>query len=153
VVSLAAAYLAPAGIALFVRRRVAEPEMRLLLAAYAVLAGFVWITLQVRQAFHPETMLLSAAPIEEAQLWAWSGAWLGYGILLMVLGVRLGRRVLRLTALGMIGLVCLKVFLVDMADLTGLWRVMSFLGLGLALIGLAALHRRSVPPGHTSQDG
>ncbi|HTC10121.1 MAG TPA: DUF2339 domain-containing protein [Acetobacteraceae bacterium] len=153
VLSLATAYLAPAGIALFVRRHVAERDMRLLLAGYAVLAGFVWITLQVRQAFHPAAMQFAAARIEEAELWAWSGAWLGYGIVLMVLGVRQGHRPLRLTALGMIGLVCLKVFLVDMADLTGLWRVMSFLGLGLALIGLAALHRRFVLPGHQGRHG
>ncbi len=46
----------------------------------------------------------------------------------------------------MVGLVCLKVFLVDMADLTGLWRVLSFLGLGLALIGLGVVHRRFVLP-------
>jgi uncharacterized membrane protein len=39
-----------------------------------------------------------------------------------------------------------KVFLIDMADLTGLWRVVSFLGLGLALIGLGAAHRRFVLP-------
>jgi uncharacterized membrane protein len=32
-----------------------------------------------------------------------------------------------------------------MAQLTGLWRVLSFLGLGLVLIGLGSLHRRSVP--------
>jgi uncharacterized membrane protein len=152
-VSLAAAYLAPAGIALFIRRSVAGRHMRLLLAGYAVLAGFVWITLQIRQAFHPAAMQFDSAPFEEAELWAWSGAWLGYGILLMALGLRLGHRLLRLTALGMIGLVCLKVFLVDMADLTGLWRVMAFLGLGLALIGLAALHRRFVPPGHQDQHG
>lgn len=80
VLSLATAYLAPAGIALFVRRRVAERDMRLLLAGYAVLAGFVWITLQVREAFHPGAMQFAAARIEEAELWAWSGAWLGYGI-------------------------------------------------------------------------
>jgi uncharacterized membrane protein len=43
-----------------------------------------------------------------------------------------------------IALVCGKVFLFDMAQLTGLLRVLSFLGLGLTLIGLGALHRRLV---------
>jgi uncharacterized membrane protein len=33
-----------------------------------------------------------------------------------------------------------------MSDLTGLWRVLSFLGLGLALIGLGVVHRRFVLP-------
>ncbi len=64
----------------------------------------------------------------------------------MVQGIRSDERRLRLAALGVIGLVCAKVFLIDMADLTGLWRVLSFLGLGLALIGLGAVHRRFVLP-------
>ncbi|HKM62167.1 MAG TPA: DUF2339 domain-containing protein [Acidisphaera sp.] len=49
---------------------------------------------------------------------------------------------LRTIALGVIALVCAKVFFVDMGELTGLWRVLSFLGLGLALIGLGAVHRQ-----------
>jgi uncharacterized membrane protein len=54
--------------------------------------------------------------------------------------------VLRLAALAVVGLVCAKVFLIDMSGLTGLWRVLSFLGLGLALIGLGVVHRRFVLP-------
>ena len=46
----------------------------------------------------------------------------------MAVGVRLGRQALRLTALALVGIVCLKIFLVDTAELTGLWRVASFLG-------------------------
>ena len=38
----------------------------------------------------------------------------------------------------------LKVFLVDMDDLTGLWRVASFFGLGLALVGIGFLYQRLV---------
>jgi uncharacterized membrane protein len=146
IASLLAAYLAPAALAVLGRRRLSDPKLRHILAAYAVIAGFVWITLQIRQIFHPTSMALSASPIEEAELWAWSGAWLGYGIVLMSLGIRANNRALRLTALGVVGLVCVKVFLIDMADLTGLWRVVSFLGLGLALIGLGAVHRRFVLP-------
>jgi uncharacterized membrane protein len=48
--------------------------------------------------------------------------------------------------MAVVGLVCAKVFLVDMSDLAGLWRVLSFLGLGLALIGLGAVYRRFVLP-------
>jgi uncharacterized membrane protein len=35
-----------------------------------------------------------------------------------------------------------KVFLVDASDLTGLYRVASFLGLGLSLIGIGYLYQR-----------
>jgi uncharacterized membrane protein len=146
IVSLLAAYLIPAALAVLASRRIAIPQVRRSLGTYALVAAFAWITLQIRQLFHPGSMSLIFAPIEDAELWAWSGAWLAYGIALMVLGIRVGDRLLRLTALGVVGLVCAKVFLVDMADLTGLWRVLSFLGLGLALIGLGAIHRRFVLP-------
>jgi uncharacterized membrane protein len=89
--------------------------------------------------------------IDDAELWAWSGAWLAYGVALMVLGIRTEQRLLRLAALAVVALVCLKVFLIDMADLTGLWRVLSFLGLGLALIGLGVVHRRFVLPTQKEQ--
>ncbi len=153
VLSLLAAYFVPAGLAMLACRSLAEPELRRTLSAYALAAGFAWISLQIRQWFHPGAMSLISTPVDEAELWAWSGAWLAYGIALMALGIRRDSRMLRLTALGVIGLVCVKAFLVDMADLTGLWRVLSFLGLGLALIGLGAVHRRFVLPAQRDRDG
>jgi uncharacterized membrane protein len=149
--ALMAAYLAPALLAVLACRRLPDGGIRRGLGAYAVVGGFAWITLQIRQWFHPEGMELLSVPVEDAELWAWSGGWLVYGIGLMVLGIRSGLRKLRLAALGVIGLVCAKVFLVDMAGLAGLWRVLSFLGLGLALIGLGAVYRRFVLPGKADQ--
>jgi uncharacterized membrane protein len=150
---LLAAYLVPAGLAVLACRKLPSPGLRTVAGAYAVLAGFTWITLQVRQVFHPAAMGFPGMPVEAAELWLWSGAWLAYGIGLMVLGIRSGQRLLRLTALGVIGLVCGKVFAIDMSDLTGLWRVLSFLGLGLALIGLGVVYRRFVLPGRDGASG
>lgn len=48
---------------------------------------------------------------------------------------------LRKIAMAGIGLTIAKVFLVDMAGLSGLIRVLSFMGLGLALLGLTWLNR------------
>lgn len=146
VLTLFAAYLAPALLAVLANRKIPIAKLRPYVGAYAVLAGFVWITLQIRQFFHPGQMGFRAAPIEAAELWGWSGSWLVYGIGLMGQAIRTGHRLLRLTALGVIGLVCAKVFVIDMAGLTGLWRVLSFLGLGLALIGLGVVYRRFVLP-------
>ncbi len=64
------------------------------------------------------------------------------GAVLMAAGLRTGQRPLRLAALGLVGLVTARVFLLDMSDLQGLWRVLSFLG--LSLIGLGAFYRRFV---------
>ncbi|PPQ26855.1 DUF2339 domain-containing protein [Rhodopila globiformis] len=153
VADLLAAYLAPAGLAALACRALPSPDLRTLAGGYAVLAGFAWITLQIRQVFHPAAMAFPETPAEAAELWLWSGAWLAYGVGLMVLGIRSGRRALRLTALGVVGLVCVKVFAVDMSDLAGLWRVLSFLGLGLALIGLGVVYRRFVLPGRDGATG
>ena len=112
------------------------------LSAYALAAAFTWINLAVRHAFHPDALALWAAPVEDAELWAYSGAWLLLGAALLGWGVRAGRRPARLAALALAGLASAKVFAVDMADLDGLWRVLSFGGLGLSLIGLSAFYRR-----------
>jgi len=141
-------YLAPALLAVLALRLVTIAQLRPVLGGYAIIAGFAWIGLQIRDLFHPGAMGLGNSRIEDAELWAWSGAWLIYGAGLMVLGIRTRGRALRMAALGIVGLVAAKVFLVDMGDLTGLWRVLSFLALGLILIAVGAVYRRFVlPPG------
>lgn len=123
----------------------AEPEgFRQALATYALAALFAWVTLEVRRSFQPLAMPLEVAPPEGAELYAYSFAWLAFGAALLAAGVRSGARAVRLAALAVIALTVLKAFLVDMAALTGLWRVLSFLGLGLALIGLGWVYRRFV---------
>jgi uncharacterized membrane protein len=53
---------------------------------------------------------------------------------------------LRYAGLAMLLIVSLKVFLIDMGDLTGLYRVVSFLGLGLVLIGIGYIYQRFMRP-------
>jgi uncharacterized membrane protein len=120
--------------------------LRPALLGYALVSAFAWVTLELRHAFHPAALDIDRSPVEEAELWAYSGAWLLFGAALLVAGIRSGARVLRLAALAVMALVTLKVFLVDMSELVGLWRVLSFLGLGLALIALGAVYRRFVVP-------
>ena len=43
-------------------------------------------------------------------------------------------------------LAVLKIFLWDMAELEGLYRVASFLGLGLCMVGLGWFYQRQVLP-------
>jgi uncharacterized membrane protein len=150
--ALLAAYLVPAALAVTARRLGVGAAISRVLGIYALVSGFAWITLQIRYLFHPGRMDLLFGGVEDAELWAWSGAWLVYGVALMMLGIRTGDRLVRMAALGVVGVVCAKVFLIDMSDLTGLFRVMSFLGLGLALIGLGVVHRRFVLPTGASKD-
>ena len=141
--ALLPAYAVPAVLAAWASGRATVPGWaRRMLAGYALLAAFTWVTLEVRHLFHPDAMGLREAPVLESELWAWSGAWMALALGLMAAGVLRGQRELRLAGLGVIALVTAKVFLVDMGGLTGLWRVLSFLGLGLSLIGLGRLYQR-----------
>lgn len=142
-VELAFAYLVPALLtgAALVQRELARALKPL--GLYALLAGFAWLSLGVRLAFNPDAPL-GHAEVTEAEMWTLSGAWLAYGAALMAAGIRLRARSVRLAALGVIAVVVAKVFLLDMAELGGLWRVLSFLGLGLSLIALGAVFRRFV---------
>jgi len=148
--ALLPAYALPALLAALAVARAPEaqapPGLARVIGLYALTAAFAWVTLEVRRAFHAET--IGTAGIGEAEMYAYSGAWLLLGALLLAIGIRSGRREIRLAALAVIALVTLKVFLVDMDALVGLWRVLSFLGLGLALIALGAIYRRFVvvPP-------
>jgi uncharacterized membrane protein len=45
--------------------------------------------------------------------------------------------------MALLGIVIGKIFLIDMAGLEGFWRVAAFMGLGLALLGLAWLYRKA----------
>jgi uncharacterized membrane protein len=109
----------------------------------------------VRRHFNPGFMLLVRAP-GDAELYAYSGAWLVLAGCLLALGIRQRLPALRLGALALIAVTIGKAFLVDMSGLEGLWRVLSFLGLGLALIALGWVYRRFVvvaapaAPGGTS---
>jgi uncharacterized membrane protein len=141
------AYAVPAVLAALAARSpeaAQPPGLRPLLGGYAIAAAFAWVTLSVRHAFHPLDMALAAAVPSDAELYAYSGAWLALGAALLALGIAGRVRALRLAALGLMALTVAKAFLVDMGDLVGLWRVVSFLALGLALIALGWVYRRFV---------
>lgn len=149
------AYLLPALLAVAGSRHPAValvPKLRMVLEGYALFAGLVWLTLEVRHLFNHGSINLDEVPVGDAELWAWSGAWLAYGVIVMGIGIHSGAKHVRLAALGIVGLAAAKVFLVDMSSLVGLWRVVSFLGLGLVLIGLGAAYRHvaGLPPSRTS---
>jgi uncharacterized membrane protein len=71
-----------------------------------------------------------------------SGAWLVAAIGLLLAGVRLPDKALRLAGLVLLTATILKVFLIDAAELEGVLRILSFLALGVALIGIGKLYTR-----------
>jgi uncharacterized membrane protein len=110
--------------------------------AFGLVLGFVCISLWVRQLVHGGDISLFGRPVTDAELYGYSAAWTLYGVALLGLGVKLRTQALRYASAAVVLLTVLKVGLIDASDLTGLYRVASFLGLGVALIGIGYLYQR-----------
>jgi uncharacterized membrane protein len=112
----------------------------LLIAALALLLAFAYVTLMVRRGFQGE--ILSRFGMTDAENWTYSAVWLVFGILLLAAGIFLGSTMVRAASGLVIAVVVCKVFLFDMAALTGALRAASFLGLGAVLIVIGRLYQR-----------
>jgi len=133
------AYGLPAvmGLLLF---RYYEAAFRKHAAVFACAAGFIFINLEIRHLWQGGLDIDDV--MGNGELYTYSIVWLVLAIVTLLAGsIRLGPWVYR-AGLGLLVLVIAKIFLVDMADLEGLLRVASFMGLGLSLLGLAYLYQR-----------
>jgi uncharacterized membrane protein len=105
----------------------------------AIAAALVATLAAVRQAAHGSFL---TGPIGTGENYGYSAALLLLALAGLTLGIRSGNRDLRLAGLGLLTFVTVKVFLIDAAALDGLLRILSFLGLGIALIGIGWVYRR-----------
>ena len=119
----------------------------------AGILGFVYLTLEIRRAFQGPllTWRFETLPTN-AELYAYSAIWLVFALVLLALAIIRKAQALRYASLAVLILTVAKVFLYDMSDLTGLFRVASFLGLGLVLIGIGHVYRRYVFTSHAPED-
>jgi uncharacterized membrane protein len=69
-------------------------------------------------------------------------AWGAEGIGLLALGLPVRERVMRLSGLGLLFLCILKLFMYDLSELEALARILSFVGLGLVLLGVSWAYTR-----------
>jgi uncharacterized membrane protein len=122
-------------------------------AALVLAAGFafLWVTLEVRHFFQGNR--LNQGLTGEAEWYAYSAAWLAFAAAGLAAALRWRSLWLRRASLLGLGLVVGKVFLSDMADLSGGLRALSFIGLGAVLVGIGYAYRRLQPlqpnPGST----
>ncbi len=110
--------------------------------AGALLFFFLLVTMEVRQAFHGP--ILKEASTGQGENYAYSAAWALYGLLLLGIGIRSRSRFLRVASMGVMALTVCKVFIFDTSHLRDLYRVFSFLCLGVSLFLLAWLYQRFV---------
>ena len=103
---------------------------------------FAYLSLEVRRAF--QGPVLSAATHSDAEFYAYSLVWLVYALALLGYGIATRRTLPRYASLAVLLITVLKAFLFDMADLSGLLRVSTFLILGLTLVGIGYIYQRYV---------
>jgi len=103
-------------------------------------ALIVGALLLVRQALTGP--ILTGGFTGNSEFYAYSAAALLLAIALLALGTRRNDQPLRVAGLGVLTVTVLKVFLIDAAALDGVLRILSFVGLGAALIGVGRLYAR-----------
>jgi len=103
---------------------------------------FCFVSFNVRQFFHHP--YLDQPFTSNAEIYSYSVAWLLTGIGLLIFGTLTKDKTIRIASLVFMMFTIGKVFLYDASELTGLFRVFSFLGLGLSLIALSWFYSRFV---------
>jgi len=137
------AYVFPAVLIWFISRLPLEAftaKRQMIIGGGVLALLFAYITLETRHVFQGPS--LSFMPASDAETYTYSVVWLVFAFALLLVGLVKQRAVSRYAALLVLIITVLKVFLSDMNDLSGLWRVASFLGLGLSLVGIGYLYQR-----------
>lgn len=115
-----------------------------LLAAGAVALAFAWVSLSIRRLFHG-AFIGAWKGMGAVETYTYSAVWLALGVAVLVAGLRLESRALRLGSAVLVVLAVAKVFLYDMRELEGVLRALSFMGLGAVLIGIGMFYQRMLP--------
>ena len=90
--------------------------------------------LELRRAFPVEYTLVRG--------FTYSAIWLIYGAVLMAIGFRTRSAFVRWQSLILIAFTTAKVFLYDVSQLGGSYRIVSFIALGAVLLGISFIYQR-----------
>jgi uncharacterized membrane protein len=116
---------------------------RVAAAIAAVALALFYLTLEVRRLFHGPVL---AGVTGDAEQYTYSTVWLAFGVVLLAVGFVLRSQPARFLALGVIILTIAKVFLYDTANIAGIYRALSVIGLGVVLLGIGGLYQRVLYP-------
>jgi uncharacterized membrane protein len=110
------------------------------LAAGALLLALTYVTAEVRRLYHGPVMVVGETG--GAEQYTYSIAWLAFGVVLLGIGILANSQRARLASAAVIALTILKAFVIDMSALTGVYRALSFMCLGLVLVAIGWLYQR-----------
>ncbi|GGC61943.1 DUF2339 domain-containing protein [Chelatococcus reniformis] len=126
-------------------------------ACAALVLQFMYAIAEVRRLFQGPDISL-ARPTGSGELWAYSLVLLAIGVLALAVGLLRDIRFARLLSAVYVTAAVLKVFLLDLASLEGMLRALSFIGLGVVLVGIGLAYQKLLvrrpppqadPPGDT----
>jgi uncharacterized membrane protein len=112
-------------------------------AATAATLALFYLTLEVQRLFHGPVL---AGPVSDLEQYTFSTVWLVFGIALLAAGFALRSQPARLLALGVISLTIAKVFILDTASISGIYRALSVIGLGVVLLGIGWVYQHLLFP-------
>ena len=110
------------------------------IAAGALVLALSYVTLEIRRLYHGPQ--LTSGPTGGAEQYSYSIAWLAFGVALLGIGIFFNSQRARLASAVVIALTIVKAFLIDMSTLTGVYRALSFMCLGLVLVAIGWLYQR-----------
>jgi uncharacterized membrane protein len=136
-------YALPAVLALLLSYAVAGRRNRAYvntIAAGALILALTYVTFEIRRLYHGP--VLARGDTSGAEQYTYSVAWLAFGVILLGIGIVFNSQRARLASAAVIALTILKAFLIDMSTLTGVYRALSFMCLGLVLVAIGWLYQR-----------
>src|SRR5438105_4990535 len=110
------------------------------IAAGALVLALAYVTFEIRRMYHGPA--ISVGPTTGAEQYTYSIAYLAFGVVLLGIGILFNSQRARLASAVVIGLTILKAFVIDMSTLTGVYRALSFMCLGLVLVAIGWLYQR-----------
>ena len=137
-----------AGVLGLITRETRPQAYRTIAAVTAIALALAYLSLEVTRFYRGS--ILSIGRISDAEQYTYSAAWLAFGVALLFAGIFLRSQPVRLCSAAVVLLTVGKVFLIDMAGLTGVLRALSFIGLGLVLVGIGWLYQRLLFPPRTA---
>ncbi|KDC52058.1 DUF2339 domain-containing protein [Pseudoalteromonas sp. S3431] len=136
-------WLVPAGLTLWLAKLVKPINAKATSFILAVVGGFILLAINsfIRQYWQGPYIYLSKGA-SNAELYSYSVIWLLLGAATVIFGHLKNQLLIQKVGLGLLAAVIVKVFLIDMANLEGLLKALSFIGLGLSLVGLSWLFQK-----------
>jgi uncharacterized membrane protein len=116
-----------------------------------VLVVFVLLTSETRDYFQKGIAALAGqgglatadrSRLANLQQLSLSGVWLLYSAVLMSLGIWRRFRGMRFAAIALFGITILKIFIYDLSFLQTLYRIFSFIGLGVILLAVSYIYQK-----------